>query len=50
MGFGVNLSGRDAWLLCMKRALDQTPPDEKARLVILRALAPLADWMRNVEE
>lgn len=50
MGFRVNLSDRDAWLLCMKRALDQTVPDEKARLVILRALAPLADWMRNVEE
>jgi len=50
MGVRVNLSDRDAWLLCMKRALDQTVPDANARLTILRALAPLADWMRNVEE
>lgn len=50
LGFRIGAAERDAWLLCMKRALDQTVPDAQARLVILKALAPLADWMRNIEE
>ncbi|TWB56704.1 group II truncated hemoglobin [Nitrospirillum viridazoti] len=47
MGFSVGEAERDAWLLCMKRALDETIPDPRGRQAILGALAPLADWMRN---
>ncbi|MBB6254459.1 group II truncated hemoglobin [Nitrospirillum iridis] len=50
MGFKVGTAERDAWLLCMKRALDETVPQADARHAILAALAPLADWMRNQPE
>ncbi|MDE1147283.1 MAG: group II truncated hemoglobin [Azospirillaceae bacterium] len=48
--FKVGTAERDAWLLCMKRALDVTIADPRLRLAILQALAPLADWMRNQPE
>lgn len=38
---------RDAWLLCMRGALDETVVDDEARQEIDAALTKLADWMRN---
>lgn len=50
LGVRIGVAERDAWLLCMKRALDETFERPQTRLVILQALAPLADWMRNQDE
>lgn len=38
---------RDAWLLCMRGALDETLADATARDELFGAMAKLADWMRN---
>lgn len=38
---------RDAWLLCMRGALDETVADVQARDELFGAMAKLADWMRN---
>ncbi|TWB39183.1 group II truncated hemoglobin [Nitrospirillum pindoramense] len=50
MGFRIGTAERDAWMLCMVRALTVTVPDDAIRQAILGALAPLADWMRNQPE
>ncbi|MFS8035729.1 group II truncated hemoglobin [Xanthobacter sp. AM11] len=47
MGFPIGNAERDAWLLCMRGALDETVADAAAREEIYGALAKLADWMRN---
>jgi hemoglobin len=47
MGFPIDTSARDAWLLCMEGALRETVPDEAARQDIYTAFARLADFMRN---
>jgi hemoglobin len=47
MGFPIDTSARDAWLLCMEGALRETVPDEAARQEIYTAFARLADFMRN---
>lgn len=47
MGFPIDSSARDAWLLCMEGALRETVPDEAARQEIYTAFARLADFMRN---
>ena len=47
MGFAIGEAERDAWLLCMGGALEETIADEAAREEIYAALAKLADWMRN---
>ncbi|MBL29374.1 MAG: globin [Rhodospirillaceae bacterium] len=39
---------RDAWLLCMRGALDETIADSQARETLYDAFAGLADWMRNL--
>jgi hemoglobin len=46
-GFTIGIPERDAWLLCMRGALDETVRDDAARQEIYVALAKLADWMRN---
>lgn len=43
----IGESERDAWLLCMRGALDETIDDPEARDAIYDAMAGLADWMRN---
>lgn len=50
LGFRIGTAERDAWLLCMKRALDETVAREDVRHAILQAMAPLADFMRNQPE
>ncbi|MFG1379112.1 group II truncated hemoglobin [Xanthobacter autotrophicus] len=47
MGFAIGNSERDAWLLCMRGALDETVADAAARDEVYGAMAKLADWMRN---
>lgn len=50
LGFPIGNAERDAWLLCMGGALDQTVSDAEARQEIYGLLAKLADWMRNQED
>lgn len=50
MGFPVGVAERDAWLHCMRLALEGTVPSAQARDAIMGALTPLADWMRNRPE
>jgi hemoglobin len=47
LGFPIGDGERDAWLLCMRGALDETVADAAAREAIYATLAKLADWMRN---
>lgn len=47
MGFSIGAAERDAWLLCMRGALEETVTDAKARQDVDDAMTKLADWMRN---
>ena len=50
LGFPIGNAERDAWLLCMRGALDETIGDAEARQEIYGLLAKLADWMRNQDD
>jgi hemoglobin len=43
----IDIAERDAWMLCMRGALEETIVDAAARREIDEALAKLADWLRN---
>ena len=46
--FSIGDEERDAWMLCMRRAMEAVVTDDvEARELILQKLGPLADWMRN---
>ncbi|HUN92621.1 MAG TPA: group II truncated hemoglobin [Burkholderiaceae bacterium] len=45
--FSIGTLERDQWVACMTRALDDTVPNEPLRAGLLRAMAQLADHMRN---
>ena len=47
MGFAIGNAERDAWLLCMRGAIEETIADGHARQELDAALTKLADWMRN---
>ena len=47
MGFAIGNAERDAWLLCMRGAIEETVADDNARRELDAALTKLADWMRN---
>lgn len=47
MGFKIGEMERDAWLLCMRGALEETIADANARREVDEAMTKLADWMRN---
>jgi hemoglobin len=47
IGFPIGDAERDAWLLCMRGALEESVADADARQEIDIALTKLADWMRN---
>jgi hemoglobin len=47
IGFAIGDAERDAWLLCMRGALDEIVTDQAARADLDRAISGLADWMRN---
>ena len=48
--FAIGSSERDAWMACMRAALDAEVADEEARRDIHDAMARLADFMRNRED
>ena len=45
--FSIGDEERDAWMFCMRGALEEVVTDEAAREWILQKIGPLADWMRN---
>jgi hemoglobin len=45
--FAIGDAERDQWMLCMRRALEETIPDTETRDFLARALGRLADHMRN---
>ncbi|MBK9253444.1 MAG: group II truncated hemoglobin [Proteobacteria bacterium] len=45
--FPIGIADRDAWLLCMNRALDAHVAADPVRENIREAITKLADWMRN---
>lgn len=47
LGFSIGNAERDAWLACMRGALEETVADAAARGELDAALTKLADWMRN---
>lgn len=47
MPFAIGDSERDAWMLCMERALDDTVADAGLRQALRDAFAGVADHMRN---
>ena len=47
IGFAISDAERDAWLVCMRGAMEETVPDAAARQDLDKALSGLADWMRN---
>jgi hemoglobin len=47
LGFKIGEEERDAWLFCMRGALEETVADLEDRNEIYGTLAKLANWMRN---
>jgi hemoglobin len=47
MYFSIGNADRDAWLLCMRKALAETVADPAARAELDANMTKLADWMRN---
>ncbi len=47
MRFKIGEAERDAWLACMRGALNETVADTALRAELFGAFAKLADWMRN---
>ncbi|MBB4429822.1 hemoglobin [Bradyrhizobium sp. CIR48] len=47
LGFAIGDAERDAWMLCMRGAMEETVTDTAARLELDKAISGLADWMRN---
>jgi hemoglobin len=47
LGLKIGAAERDAWVLCMSYALEESIEDAEARLEILAELEKLANWMRN---
>ena len=47
VGFKIGEVERDAWLLCMRGALDEVVADAALRDELFGAFFKLADWMRN---
>lgn len=47
LGFKIGNAERDAWLTCMRGALDTVVADAQVRNELDSALTKLADWMRN---
>ena len=49
-GFAIDKSARDAWLLCMAQALEETVEERALQEYLIRAFSNLADHMRNQPE
>ncbi len=48
--FEIGPKERDAWMRCMREALETNVPDESLRQFIEERFYQLADWVRNDEE
>lgn len=48
--FAIGSAERDQWLLCMRSAMSEMIEDEALRASLYKALADLADHMRNQTE
>jgi hemoglobin len=48
--FAIGPAERDAWMACMRAALEDAVPDEGVRRTIEQELYQLADWVRNDKE
>ena len=48
--FAIGARERDQWMLCMSRAIDEQLGDAAVRELLVGALGPLADHMRNRPE
>lgn len=46
-GFKIGEAERDAWLMCMRGALEEVVADAALRDELFRTFFKLADWMRN---
>jgi hemoglobin len=46
--FPIGNAERDAWMLCMNGALDETVAHQDVREHVREALTNLAGWMRNL--
>jgi len=47
--FDIDARARDAWLACMRQALDETCADAELRTQLDAALSKVADFIRNTE-
>lgn len=47
--FAIGSAERDAWLACMRAALDETGADAALRDELMQAFFKIADWMRNTQ-
>jgi hemoglobin len=45
--FRIGAAERDAWLLCMRGALEEVVASHRLRDLLLQLLFKTADWMRN---
>jgi hemoglobin len=45
--FPIDIAGRDQWLACMRRALDDTGVEPDLAQRLMSAFFQTADWMRN---
>ena len=48
-GFAIGTAERDAWLACMRAALDETGAEPTLRDELMQAFFKTADWMRNTQ-
>ena len=48
--FAIGVAERDAWIACMKQAMEDCGIEEKLRAWLLQSLGGTADWMRNRKE
>lgn len=47
MPFRIGPAERDAWMTCMRGALDEVVGDESLRVQLAQSFYKLADWVRN---
>lgn len=48
--FSIGISERDAWLACMKQAMQETQAPVELQEALAAAFSRTADWMRNRPE
>lgn len=46
-GFSIDMAERDAWLACMRAALDDVGAAPASQSALMNAFFKTADWMRN---